>query len=91
MSEVVKMVESLSLVCDGCGYLIGRDSEHFVLTVKLKGADAYDLHFHVPALQGDKRSWGTRDCLGYWHKNIAARAESTGTDGLRDEGAGEAR
>lgn len=81
--EETKVVRTW-LQCDGCGYTIGKDTDHMILTVKRKREESFDLHFHMPAQPGENRSWGSRDCLGYWHTNRAAREFSTRSDGLHD-------
>jgi hypothetical protein len=49
-----------------------------ILTIKKKGEPTVDLHFHYPQQEGEGRSWGSSDCLGYWYMSKAARELSMG-------------
>jgi hypothetical protein len=83
VSEAQKTVTYL--VCDGCGYAIGARTEAYLILSAMKpGEERVDRHFHMPQGDNEHRSWGTRDCLGYWHVNRKARESglSTGTDGV---------
>lgn len=78
MTEQTEMVKRTYISCDGCGYTISPKSEtvgYMILTIRNPGCEDRDLHFHEPAAENENRSWGSRDCLGYYWNNKRARRD----------------